>query len=98
MELFCASPPRIVAQADFHLLQKLAALGGADAILPLHRLPAAQRRHCYSLLPPQPFYLVMADNASRVRTNPIRALMELVRRSFQDFFFETDVEKSYGQA
>lgn len=98
LDMLCASPPRIVAQADFHLLQKLAALGGADAILPLHRLPPDQRRHCYSLLPPQPYYLVMADNASRVRTDPTRTLMELVRRSFQDFFFETDVEKAYGQA
>lgn len=98
MERLCAIPPRIVAQADFRLLQKLAALGGADAILPLHLLPAAQRRHCYSLLPPQPYYLVMADNASRVRTDPARTLMELIRRAFQDFFFETDVEKAYGQA
>lgn len=98
MELLCAAPPRIVAQADFHLLQKLAALGGADAILPLHLLPAAQRRHCYSLLPPQPYYLVMAHNASRTGPQPAQTLMELVRGAFRDFFFETDVDKTYEQA
>lgn len=98
VERLFPAPPRIVAQADFFLLQKLAALGGADAILPLHLLPAAQRRHCYSLLPPQPYYLVMARHASRTGTRPIQALMELVRETFRDFFFETDVERTYGKA
>lgn len=96
MALVCSAPPRIVAEADFPLLQKLAALGGADAILPLHLLPAAQRRHCFSLLPPQPYYLVMADNASRTRTKPAQALMDLIREAFRDFFFETDAEAAGG--
>lgn len=94
--LLCSAPPRIVAQADFPLLRKLSALGGADAILPLHMLPAAQREHCYSLIPPQPYYLVMANNAKRTQTRPAQTLMELIRRAFRDIFFETDVEKLYG--
>lgn len=98
IEYLYVSPPRIVAQADFYLLQKLAALGGADAILPLHLLPAAQRKHCYSLLPPQPYYLVMANHASRTRTRPIQTLMKLVRDTFRDFFFETAAENMCGQA
>ena len=96
LERLYTTPPHIAAEADFRLLQKMAALGGADAILPLHLLCAAQRKHCYSLLPPQPYYLVMADNSSRTRTKPVQALMDLVREAFLDFFFETDVENTYG--
>lgn len=75
-------PPQVVCQAEFSLLQKLSALGGADAILPLHMLPSREWSHCYSLQPPQPYYLVLAYNPSRRLPQSAPALAELIRTVF----------------
>lgn len=78
--------PRVVCQAEFGLLQRLCTLGGGDTILPLHLLPPEEHSHCYSLRPPQPYYLVLAYNPSRPLSPAEKQLAALIRQAFGDFF------------
>ena len=82
------TPPHIACQAEFEILQRLSALGGADTILPLHMLPAKEHTHCYCLQPPQPYYLVLAYNPSRTLSPVEKQLYELILRAFKDFFLQ----------
>lgn len=78
--------PRVVCQAEFQLLQRLCAIGGGDTILPLHMLPPEEHSHCYSLRPPQPYYLVLAYNPSRMLSAVEKELSAGIREAFRNFF------------
>ena len=80
------SPPRIICQAEFELLRRLAVIGGADTILPLNMLPSSEHCHCYSMSPPQPYYLVLAYNPGRALSLVEKHLYQLILRAFKDFF------------
>ena len=80
------SPPQVVCQAAFGLLRRLSVLGGADTIVPLHMLPAREHVHCFSLQPPQPYYLVLAYNPGRALTLVEKQLYELILTAFRDYF------------
>lgn len=80
-----ADPPVVVCEAQFSLLRKLSSLGGADAILPLHMLPPEQWSHCYSLQPPQPYYLVLAHNPSRNLPRSVLDLAGLIQDVFDSW-------------
>ena len=79
-ETLYAQPPAVVCEARFSLLRKLAALGGADAVLPLQMLPGQEWSHCFSLQPPRPYYLILAHNPIRHLPGSAQALMELIRQ------------------
>lgn len=78
--------PRVVCQADYSLLQRLCSIGGGDTILPLRMLPDSEQSHCYSLRPPQPYYLVLAHNPSKTLSAAEKQLSALIRQAFADFF------------
>lgn len=78
--------PRVVCQADYSLLRRLSAIGGGDTILPLHMLPPEEHRHCYSLQPPQPYYLVLAHNPSRPLSTVKKELSAMIRQAYENFF------------
>ena len=92
MELIYEAPPRIVCQAEFALLQRLASGGGGDTILPLHMLPQAEHCHCYSLQPPQPYYLVLAHNPSKALSSMEKDLHRLIQSAFEGFFLQNERE------
>ena len=83
------APPHVVCQAEFPLLRRLAALGGADTILPLHLLSLSEHSHCYSLQPPQPYYLVLAYHPGKTLSPVEKQLYALIQRTFRGFFLET---------
>lgn len=78
--------PRTLCEAEFGLLRRLALLGGADTILPLHMLLPSERRHCHSLQPPQPYYLVLACNPRRSLSPVEKQLYTMIQQAFEGFF------------
>jgi DNA-binding transcriptional LysR family regulator len=87
-------PPHIVCQAEFALLRRLAALGGAGTILPLHMLPISEHSHCFSLQPPQPYYLVLAYYPGKTMSPVERQLYTLIQHTFKGFFCQPDIALS----
>ena len=88
------SPPHVVCQAEFALLRRLAVLGGADTILPLHMLPVSEHGHCFSLQPPQPYYLVLAYNPGKTLAPVEKQLYSLIQNTFKGFFWKPDIALS----
>ena len=88
------SPPHVVCQAEFALLRRLAVLGGADTILPLHMLPVSEHSHCFSLQPPQPYYLVLAYYPGKTMSPVERQLYTLIQHTFKGFFCQPDIALS----
>lgn len=73
-----AVPPQVVCEARPAILQRLAAAGGADSILPLYLVEPRLRCRCFAFEPPQPFYLILARHVGRTLPACTRELCTLI--------------------
>lgn len=82
----CPAPPPPACEASFPLLRRLAALGVADSILPLHLLPRALHAQCAAFDPPRPLYLLLARHPGRALPAAAADLQTLIRQALDGAF------------
>ena len=81
--LFPSIPP-IACEAQLPVLCRLANLGIADSLLPLHLMERSQYARCAALDPPQPLYLLLGHHVGRTFPSMVQELIQLIQNTFSD--------------